>query len=193
MERCILLFTEPVPLFNRFFSFALQVNGKDVSNLPHEDAVNEFLKAEEPILVEVKRRLAIGASSASIEQSANAISGGSKVTATNESPEATKLSSGKSIVFGSPQQQHCDVQPAETTSVAIQTELMLCDFENEYICQSNGSPIRSEHHLNGSQINHGGQHNGNNNNNNGPHHSLHHCAMLNDCIVPPEIDIEVSV
>ena len=39
-----------------FFSFFVKVNGKDVSNLAHEEAVNEFLKAPEPILVEVKRR-----------------------------------------------------------------------------------------------------------------------------------------
>ncbi|XP_037043293.1 slo-interacting protein 1 [Bradysia coprophila] len=35
----------------------LKVNGRDVSNLAHEEAVNEFLNAPEPILVEVRRRL----------------------------------------------------------------------------------------------------------------------------------------
>lgn len=35
----------------------LKVNGTDVSSFPHEDAVQVFLAAEEPIVVEVKRRL----------------------------------------------------------------------------------------------------------------------------------------
>ncbi|KAG4067623.1 hypothetical protein HA402_005395 [Bradysia odoriphaga] len=35
----------------------MNVNGRDVSNLAHEEAVNEFLNAPEPILVEVRRRL----------------------------------------------------------------------------------------------------------------------------------------
>lgn len=39
------------------FSLHFQVNGRDVSNLAHEEAVNEFLNAPEPILVEVRRRL----------------------------------------------------------------------------------------------------------------------------------------
>lgn len=34
----------------------LKVNGVDVSQMPHEDAVKMFLKASEPILVEVRRR-----------------------------------------------------------------------------------------------------------------------------------------
>lgn len=34
----------------------LKVNGKDVSSLAHEEAVNEFLNAPEPILVEIRRR-----------------------------------------------------------------------------------------------------------------------------------------
>ncbi len=38
-------------------SLFFQVNGRDVSNLAHEEAVNEFLNAPEPILVEVRRRL----------------------------------------------------------------------------------------------------------------------------------------
>ena len=36
--------------------FFVQVNGKDVSNSSHEEAVEVFLAAEEPIMVEVKRR-----------------------------------------------------------------------------------------------------------------------------------------
>lgn len=165
--------------------------------MAHEDAVNEFLKAEEPILVEVKRRQsnALEQQSEQTVPNSNTISSGSKAT----TPSASKLSSGKSILFGSP---HLNEQQKsiETSSIGIQTELMLCHFEHEYICQSNESPITVEHHLNSSQINHSGQHNSNNNNNNnnnndnnnGHHHSLHHCAMLNECIVPPEIDIEVS-
>lgn len=35
----------------------LQVNGTDVSSFPHEDAVRAFLTAQEPIVVEVKRRI----------------------------------------------------------------------------------------------------------------------------------------
>lgn len=185
------------------------MNGKDVSNLAHEDAVNAFLRAEEPILVEVKRRQTDAPSSLTTqptEQStsnSNIISSNSsnsvKAIATNESSASSKLSSGKSILFGAPQLDE-QRKSIETTSIAIQTELMLCDFDNEYICQSNDSPIRDETHLNSSQINHDDhdQHssiinnNNNNNNNNGHHHSLHHCAMLNECIVPPEIDIEVS-
>lgn len=38
------------------FSF-FQVNGTDVSGFPHKDAVRVFLTAEEPIVVEVKRRI----------------------------------------------------------------------------------------------------------------------------------------
>lgn len=34
-----------------------QVNGTDVSSFPHEDAVRAFLTAQEPIVVEVKRRI----------------------------------------------------------------------------------------------------------------------------------------
>lgn len=168
------------------------MNGRDVSNLAHEDAVSEFLRADEPIVVEVKRR-----DTQPVQQSisiSNDISSGmNAVTPTTDMPATTKLSSKKSILVGSPKLDE-ERKSNETTSVAIQTELMLCDFDNEYICQSNESPIRVEHHLNDSEINHSGQHNGNNNNNNGLHHSLHHCAtLLNDCIVPPEIDIEVSV
>lgn len=37
-------------------TFLLQVNGIDVSNFPHEDAVQVFLNAPEPIVVELKRR-----------------------------------------------------------------------------------------------------------------------------------------
>ena len=36
--------------------FFFQVNGKDVSTASHEEAVDVFLAAEEPIIVEVKRR-----------------------------------------------------------------------------------------------------------------------------------------
>ncbi|XP_031629472.1 slo-interacting protein 1 [Contarinia nasturtii] len=179
----------------------LKVNGKDVSNLAHEDAVNAFLRAEEPILVEVKRRQNDAPSMTQpTEQStsnSNVISSGGRGTAINESSAVSKLSSGKSILFGTPQLDE-QRKSIETTSIAIQTELMLCDFDNEYICQSNDSPIRDEPHLNSSEINHShDQHssiinnnNNNNNNNNGHHHSLHHCTMLNECIVPPEIDIE---
>ncbi|CAH1377673.1 E3 ubiquitin-protein ligase PDZRN3-like [Tenebrio molitor] len=35
----------------------LKVNGTDVSSFPHEDAVRAFLTAQEPIVVEVKRRI----------------------------------------------------------------------------------------------------------------------------------------
>ncbi len=38
-----------------FFIF-FQVNGRDVSNSSHEEAVEAFLQAEEPITVEVLRR-----------------------------------------------------------------------------------------------------------------------------------------
>lgn len=36
----------------------MQVNGIDVSSFPHEDAVQVFLNAPEPIVVELKRRSA---------------------------------------------------------------------------------------------------------------------------------------
>lgn len=39
-----------------FIFSLLQVNGTDVSGFPHEDAVKTFLDAQEPIVVEVKRR-----------------------------------------------------------------------------------------------------------------------------------------
>lgn len=38
----------------------LKVNGTDVSSFPHEDAVRAFLSANEPIVVEVKRRITDG-------------------------------------------------------------------------------------------------------------------------------------
>ena len=38
------------------FHFPGQVNGVDVSQCSHEEAVQRFLEAEEPIMVEVKRR-----------------------------------------------------------------------------------------------------------------------------------------
>lgn len=166
------------------------MNGKDVSNLAHEDAVSEFLRADEPIVVEVKRRDTQPIQQ-STSNSTDIRSGMNAVTPTSDMPATNQLSSEK---FGSTKLDK-EQKSNETTSVAIQTELMLCDFDSEYICQRNESPIRVEHHLNGGEINHSGQHNGNNNNNNnGLHHSLHHCAtLLNDCIVPPEIDIEVSV
>lgn len=40
-----------------FFFFFSQINGIDVTSIPHEEAVQIFLKAPEPILVEVRRRL----------------------------------------------------------------------------------------------------------------------------------------
>lgn len=213
--------------------------------MAHEDAVNEFLQAEEPILVEVKRRS--NSIPSSIPINSHAISnggggggdgdGGAKTTVINDALPPTKLSSGKSSVFESsplseqPQQKLCDQQrhkSISTTSIAVQTELMLCDFDSDYICHgssgsggsagnrgsgsvggggcSNDSPTRiAEHHH--SHINHSSQinsmNNNNNNNNssninhnssngNGHHHPFNHCAMLNECMVPPEIDIEVS-
>lgn len=44
-------------IYNNQIFLSFQVNGRDVSNLAHEEAVNEFLNAPEPILVEVRRRL----------------------------------------------------------------------------------------------------------------------------------------
>ena len=38
------------------FQSPSQVNGVDVSQCSHEEAVQRFLEAEEPIMVEVKRR-----------------------------------------------------------------------------------------------------------------------------------------
>lgn len=211
--------------------------------MAHEDAVNEFLQADEPILVEVKRRSNTLPSSISTNpyaisnggsngdgSDADGDGGGAKTTVINDTLPPTKLSSGKSIVFGSsplseqPQKLHDQQQRHKsipTTSIAVQTELMLCDFDSDYICHGssgsgggggdgggdsiNDSPTRmTEHHH--SHINHSVRINSPNNNNNnsnssnmnhnssnsnGHHHPLHHCAMLNECIVPPEIDIEV--
>ena len=44
--------------FHFYFHFQSpsQVNGVDVSQCSHEEAVQRFLEAEEPIMVEVKRR-----------------------------------------------------------------------------------------------------------------------------------------
>lgn len=187
-----------------------------MSNLAHEDAVNEFLQAEEPILVEVKRRqcnttTTFATADPTTPTTPNAINSSERtVTVINDGLPSNKLSSGKSIVFGAQQLDELK-KSFEHISIGIQTELTLNDFENDYICQSVDSPIRVEHHLNNSQINHSGQLNSSNNNNNssnnnnnnnsssgsnnnnGHHHSLHHCTMLNECIVPPEIDIEVSL
>lgn len=169
------------------------MNGKDVSNLAHEDAVNAFLKAEEPILVEVKRRQNDATSKAQPKEQStsksNVISSAAMATAMNASSAAIKLSSEKPILLGA-SQSHEQQKSIETTSVAIQTELMLCDFDSEY----NDSPISVENHLESIEMNPSGQHSSNNiNNNNNGHHSLHHCPMMNECIVPPEIDIEVSL
>lgn len=43
-------------LFNATIS-DFQINGTDVSSFPHEDAVRAFLAAQEPIVVEIKRRI----------------------------------------------------------------------------------------------------------------------------------------
>lgn len=43
-----------------FFFLCLQVNGQDVSNSSHEDAVRCFQSAQEPIIVEVLRRQSSG-------------------------------------------------------------------------------------------------------------------------------------
>ena len=42
--------------FHSHSHFQFQVNGVDVSQCSHEEAVQRFLEAEEPIMVEVKRR-----------------------------------------------------------------------------------------------------------------------------------------
>lgn len=168
-----------------FSSVFLQVNGKDVSNLAHEDAVNEFLKADEPILIEVKRR-PIAEQSTSIQ---NAINVSDQQSSAELSAE-TKSPKEKSISSSASQQQQQQQQSTEMCTAAAQTDLMLCDFDTDFICRSNESPGRIER-LNGTQMNQNSIRNINNNNNNNNGH-LNHCTMLNDCIVPPEIDIEVS-
>lgn len=152
------------------------MNGKDVSSLPHEDAVEEFLKAEEPILIEVKRRHGTASERTAMKNSTN----------TNDSnshtPEEAKTPKEKSIPFTISQKS------TEICSTAIQTDLMLCDFENEYISQSDELPRQTDH---SNSANQSGIRSINNYNNNG-HHHFNQCAMLDDCIVPPEIDIEVN-
>lgn len=46
-----------------FLILSLQVNNIDVSSFPHEDAVQMFLNAPEPIVVELKRRSTSGTDS----------------------------------------------------------------------------------------------------------------------------------
>lgn len=150
-----------------------QVNGKDVSNLAHEEAVNEFLKAPEPILVEVKRR----AGPATLDQKQTAIIGGAQSTGTItsiESPatESPKCKSTPTVIV--PQQR------SNTTSIGVQTDVM-SSFDSEYLFDSNESPTSAARHLNSQAIQ----------SNRHSHHHHHRCNVLSECIVPPDIDIEV--
>lgn len=88
-------------MFSNIFSvlFSFQVNGIDVSSLPHEDAVQVFLNAPEPIVVELKRRNA-GSDSA----------GGSSTTSSNKSSESVKHS------------KQIPSTPTTMTTTAVQTE-----------------------------------------------------------------------
>lgn len=176
-----------------------QVNGKDVSNLAHEEAVNEFLKAPEPILVEVKRRN--GPSNDQQQQQQQQQPLQSPLTIDNEtsaaitsigqptSPSSTnKLPSmvtatATSLTTSamSVQQQRCN----DTTSIGVQTDIMP-NFDNEYLFGgSHESPTSDEHHLNSQTM-------PNSSSSRHGHHHHHHCNMLNECIVPPDIDIEVK-
>lgn len=221
--------------FTVFFSiFFLQVNGKDVSNLAHEDAVNEFLKASEPIVVEVRRRYNNETDSNEQQQKQQVQTQSQQEQQQKEHQQqllqtinhtdssktrtiADPLLSPTPSIEKLPQTSSLSISPStplkcfnnETSSVAVQTDIMLCNsFENEYIFVSNELPISDGAHLN-SQINHNSRHSsGSNNNNNNSsnnndssgslqhpmhHHHHPHCNVLNECIVPPEIDIEVII
>lgn len=174
------------------------MNGKDVSNLAHDEAVNEFLKAPEPILVEVKRRsgpqndqqqqqslhspLTIGNETSvavsSIEQSPTA--GQPASPRTTSKPSSTVTATTTALTTSAMSMQCCN----DTTSIGVQTDLMP-NFENEYLFGgSHESPTSEEHHLNSQTM-------PNSSSRHSHHHHHHHCNMLNECIVPPDIDIEV--
>lgn len=205
-------------LFNICLLFKiLQVNGKDVSNLAHEEAVNEFLKASEPIVVEVRRRYNNDTDTDSSEQSAQKQKQQRNEQHQLMQPQQTINNTDSSRTINDPLITTSSIEKPptsltqtplnrnETISIGVQTDFLLCNsFENDYIFVSNDSPISDGNNLN-SQINQNSRqnnsssssscNNNNNNNNNGSsnlHHPLHHhCNMLNECIVPPEIDIEV--
>lgn len=139
-----------------------------MSNLAHEEAVNEFLKAPEPILVEVKRR---SPPTTTQQQSITSESSTTALPSIESAPTPTSPTSKPAL--------KTPPHTAETMSIGVQTDLM-CNFENEYLFGSHESPVSEEHHLN-SQTTPNGRHS---------HHEHEH-HVLSECIVPPDIDIEV--
>lgn len=112
------------------------MNGRDVSNLAHEEAVNEFLNAPEPILVEVRRRL----NDEPIIKTP---------TAENKSDEPAERIDDKVTVDTVTTEEVKNVElengsKKDLVSIGIQTEQF--PFENELIF--NESPI-SDHPCNG--------------------------------------------
>lgn len=111
------------------------MNGRDVSNLAHEEAVNEFLNAPEPILVEVRRRLN--------DEPIKTPSTESK----SDFCEAAETVAEKSTIDNASTEEVKNVEldnGFKNRSIGIQTEQF--PFENELIF--NESPI-SDHPCNG--------------------------------------------
>lgn len=88
------------------------MNGRDVSQLAHEDAVAEFLRATEPILVEVKRRN-------DVQTASNAIS-----TSTNDCQQMAPCvpSTVVPLDLQADSSTHISSKSQRTSSVACQTE-----------------------------------------------------------------------
>lgn len=161
--------------------------------------MNEFLKAPEPILVEVKRRngpLISTEEKHSITSSL--VNNFSSTTTTITEPtipiSQTNYSSSLSASSTKPLTNVASTTIIElrnetTVSVGVQTDLMP-KFVNEHFgnneSPTNDGPPKHNHHLNSQTLpscrNYIHQQ---------QNHHYSHCTMLSDCIVPPDIDIEV--
>lgn len=162
-----------------------QVNGKDVSNLTHDDAVSEFLKAAEPIVVEVRRHqktdsIVSPTLTPSAEQQLFSLQG-------QHAPNA----SYSTIIDQLKRKPNAESSSCEvrTASVGVQTDFLF-HYGNKAILADNESSIRDGHHSDG-QSNPNSRENSINSINNNNINLFHHCNMLNECIAPSEIDIEV--
>lgn len=148
--------------------------------------MNEFLKASEPIVVEVKRRQNDNSSEALIVESPIS-------TPSNEQQplflqhlhKSTDSKTTDNLAIEPTSKNSTSNQlrkhPPTMISVGIQTESPFF-IEKDFTIASNESPIHME-----SGKNHNFRDNSIHNNNN----LVHQCNMMNECVVSPEIDIEV--
>lgn len=158
--------------------------------MAHEEAVNEFLKAPEPILVEVKRRIGPLASADQQHTISSLANDFSAKTASITNTESAIPATSSSTALSNTVSTAMELRNETTTSIGVQTDLM-SNFDNDYLFGNHESPtsdgpLQHPHHLN-SQTLPSSRHS----NHQQPSHHHSHCNMLSDCIVPPDIDIEV--